>query len=513
MGIPIDCITEQDVVSRIVGDHLDGRGGWVVTPNLDQMRLFRERRGLLEIASEASIMIADGMPLVWASWLQGTPLPARVSGSDLIISLTAAAARVGASVFLLGGSPGDAEAAAAVLTKLHPDLKIAGLLCPPRGFERDQDAVTAICNTVAAARPDIVYSCFGFPKQEWVIDQLRRSMPATWFLGLGGSFSMVAGNLPRAPEFMRRVGLEWMHRLALEPSRLFKRYIVHDAPFAIRLFSSALRDRWTLDQQNPRFASRGNAISFLSSARRNSPIDDDISRVMMKRYRSIGANERRRRWQSWRFALEHSIWRMLIRGGQVGKRIVDIIGSLIMLIALSPLLAAIALLIKLDSRGPVLFPQIRVGKWGKRFTMYKFRSMCVDAEHRKDELLSRNEMRGGVIFKMKRDPRVTRIGRVIRRGSLDELPQLWNVLRGEMSLVGPRPPVQTEVDTYTLDERLRLEVKPGITCIWQVSGRSQLSFSQQVELDLTYIQSQSLWGDFKLMLKTVPAVLIGRGAY
>jgi lipopolysaccharide/colanic/teichoic acid biosynthesis glycosyltransferase len=196
-----------------------------------------------------------------------------------------------------------------------------------------------------------------------------------------------------------------------------------------------------------------------------------------------------------------------------GKRLIDLIGAALLLAILSPLFLLIGALIKLESAGPALFPQTRVGKWGKQFTMYKFRSMCADAERRKDELLDQNEMHGGVIFKMKRDPRITRIGRIIRRGSLDELPQLWNVLKGEMSLVGPRPPVPAEVEAYSLSERRRLDAKPGITCIWQVSGRSQLTFLQQVELDVTYIESQSIRGDLKLLLQTVPAVLTGRGAY
>jgi lipopolysaccharide/colanic/teichoic acid biosynthesis glycosyltransferase len=145
--------------------------------------------------------------------------------------------------------------------------------------------------------------------------------------------------------------------------------------------------------------------------------------------------------------------------------------------------------------------------------MYKFRSMYVDAEARTAALLARNEMGGGVIFKMKQDPRITRVGKYIRRASIDELPQLWNVLRGEMSLVGPRPPVPGEVSQYSLSDRRRLEVRPGITCIWQVSGRSEIPFAQQVELDAAYIESQSIWMDLKLLAKTIPAVLLGRGAY
>jgi N-acetylglucosaminyldiphosphoundecaprenol N-acetyl-beta-D-mannosaminyltransferase len=250
MGIPIDPVTEDEVLSRIIGDLNEGRGGWVVTPNLDQMRLLNERPNLLGIASEASLIIADGMPVVWASRLQGTPLPARVPGSDLMCSLTAAAARIGASIFLLGGSPGAAEGAAKILARENPSLRIAGMLCPPMGFERDPEMVDGICEAVIETQPDIVYSCLGFPKQEWMINQLRARLPRTWFLGVGGSLSMVAGELPRAPKWMQRSGLEWLHRMALEPRRLFRRYIVQDVPFALRLFGHALYCRWQFKRQS-----------------------------------------------------------------------------------------------------------------------------------------------------------------------------------------------------------------------------------------------------------------------
>jgi lipopolysaccharide/colanic/teichoic acid biosynthesis glycosyltransferase len=145
--------------------------------------------------------------------------------------------------------------------------------------------------------------------------------------------------------------------------------------------------------------------------------------------------------------------------------------------------------------------------------MWKFRSMYIDAEARKARLIAANEMAGGVLFKMKHDPRITRVGRFIRKASIDELPQLWNVLRGDMSLVGPRPALPSEVDEYSLRDRQRLEVIPGITCIWQVSGRSDIPFEEQVQLDIQYIESQSFWQDVMILLKTVPAVLLGRGAY
>ncbi|HAI68606.1 MAG TPA: glycosyl transferase [Gammaproteobacteria bacterium] len=195
------------------------------------------------------------------------------------------------------------------------------------------------------------------------------------------------------------------------------------------------------------------------------------------------------------------------------KRLFDIVVSATALILLSPLLLMTIWLISLDSKGPVFFFQTRVGKDGQKFKMWKFRSMYIDAEARKAALMKENEMKGGVLFKMKNDPRITQVGRFIRKFSIDELPQLWNVFIGDMSLVGPRPPVPSEVAQYTPYQRQRLRVTPGITCIWQVSGRSEIPFPKQVEMDLEYINNQSFGNDMVLLLKTVPAVLKAKGAY
>jgi exopolysaccharide biosynthesis polyprenyl glycosylphosphotransferase len=195
------------------------------------------------------------------------------------------------------------------------------------------------------------------------------------------------------------------------------------------------------------------------------------------------------------------------------KRFIDLFLSALSLLLLSPLCLIVALLIKLDSPGPVLFSQYRVGKQGKIFKMYKFRSMFVDAEQRQAMLMANNEMIGGVTFKMKNDPRVTTVGRIIRKLSIDEIPQIINVFKGDMSLVGPRPPLPKEVEKYTLYQYQRLAVKPGITCTWQISGRSELSFRKQVELDLYYIAHQTILFDILILLKTMPAVLKARGAY
>lgn len=195
------------------------------------------------------------------------------------------------------------------------------------------------------------------------------------------------------------------------------------------------------------------------------------------------------------------------------KRAMDASLAGLGVLALSPLFLLLAVVIRLDSRGPVLFSQTRVGQGGREFRCWKFRSMFVDAEARKAELENENEMAGGVIFKMKQDPRITRVGRFIRKASIDELPQLWNVFVGDMSLVGPRPAVPSEVAQYTPYERGRLDVKPGITCFWQVSGRSDLPFDEQVRLDIEYAKVRSLKVDIGLLLRTIPAVLFARGAY
>jgi len=214
-----------------------------------------------------------------------------------------------------------------------------------------------------------------------------------------------------------------------------------------------------------------------------------------------------------RFWVKKYAWALAVGGAKALKWALDIVVSLAMLILLSPLFAFVAACVKVTDGGPVLFWQARVGQWGREFPFPKFRSMVMNAEKLKDTLLAQNQHGDGVTFKMKKDPRVTWIGRIIRKLSIDELPQLWCVLKGDMSLVGPRPPVPREVRLYTLADRRRLDVTPGLTCIWQVSGRGDIPFPQQVQLDLQYIESQSFWLDVKLLLATVPAVLLGKGAY
>lgn len=206
------------------------------------------------------------------------------------------------------------------------------------------------------------------------------------------------------------------------------------------------------------------------------------------------------------------LWRIQLHMIQRLKRLLDLILASIALVTLFPIMVITALAIRIESPGPVIFRQKRVGKWGKPFICYKFRSMVIDAEARKKELLRSNEV-DGPVFKMQVDPRVTRVGRIIRKLSIDELPQLFNVFKGDMSLVGPRPPVPQEVNQYKFDHLRRLDAVPGLTGLQQVSGRSDLSFERWVELDMQYISQQSLRKDIEILLKTIPAVLLGKGAY
>jgi lipopolysaccharide/colanic/teichoic acid biosynthesis glycosyltransferase len=221
------------------------------------------------------------------------------------------------------------------------------------------------------------------------------------------------------------------------------------------------------------------------------------------------SSNRRRRWLYYR---KKFTWLFVITATKLIKRVFDIVTATLLLIVLSPLMLVVAILIKISDWGPIFYISNRVGKWGKLFRFPKFRTMKLNADQLKKSLLDQNEM-GGITFKMQKDPRITSIGAFLRKSSIDELPQLWCVLKGEMSIVGPRPPLPEEVALYSPRERVRLDITPGITCLWQVSGRSQIPFNEQVQLDRQYIESHSLWGDLKILFRTIPAVLFGRGAY
>lgn len=318
------------------------------------------------------------------------------------------------------------------------------------GYFTEQET-DAVIASINAAKPDILLVAFGVPKQDiWLAENAHR-LSANIIMGVGGLFDFLSGRIPRAPVFLRKTGLEWTYRLYQEPMRMWRRYILG----------------------NPIFIARAIVDAF---AKRSSVLTRKLDKA--------------------------------------ARRTLDIAGAGAGLVCLGPVFAAATLAIKLESRGAAIFKQQRIGENGAPFTMYKFRSMVKDAEARKSNLTSANHHgEGGVTFKMSNDPRITPVGKFIRKYSIDELPQLWNVLIGDMSLVGPRPALPEEVAKYSHKDRQRLTVKPGITCFWQIAGRANIDFKGQVALDIQYINQQSFFQDLSILIKTPIAVLTARGAY
>jgi N-acetylglucosaminyldiphosphoundecaprenol N-acetyl-beta-D-mannosaminyltransferase len=235
-GVGFHAVTEQQCIAWIMAELEARRGGWALTANLDHLRRLVRTKEYAALCAGATLVVADGMPVVWASRVQGTPLPQRVAGSDLVSSLSGAAAATGRSVYLLGGDPGTAEDAAGVLSKRFPGLCIAGFHCPAMGFEKEPRTSHQIERLIRQASPDIVYVALGSPKQERLIASLRAAFPGVWWLGVGVSFSFLCGRVRRAPRWVQAIGCEWVHRLLQEPSRLAGRYLRDDLPFAAGLF-------------------------------------------------------------------------------------------------------------------------------------------------------------------------------------------------------------------------------------------------------------------------------------
>jgi exopolysaccharide biosynthesis WecB/TagA/CpsF family protein len=394
----------------------------------------------------AHAVLADGSGIALALRLKGHRLAANLNGTDLIPALCKRIANSRHSVFLLGGKPGIAEAAADALKSIAPGLKIAGT---HHGFF-GETGEAAVINAINASRADIVLVAMGVPSQDLWLHRNAARMSATLTFGVGGLFDFLSGRIPRAPLWLRKAGLEWTYRLYQEPGRMWRRYVLGNPEFVARAAVDALPNR----------------SEFVA-----------------------------------RFDL-------------AAKRVIGFTTAALGLFLLSPLLMSVALAIRLTSKGPAILRQKRIGKDGVPFQLYKFRSMYIDADERRAALLAENHHGADcVTFKLANDPRITPLGRFLRRSSIDELPQLFNVLEGSMALVGPRPPLPEEVSRYTPDQRRRLAGKPGLTCLWQVSGRANLPFPKQVELDIEYLTHRNVLMDTMIVLRTIPAVLFARGAY
>jgi N-acetylglucosaminyldiphosphoundecaprenol N-acetyl-beta-D-mannosaminyltransferase len=242
-AVDVMAISEAGVAEHVSAAWHAGRGGWIVTANVDIVRAATRDPALAALVAEAELVVADGMPLVWASRLVGRPVPHRVTGSSLIYTLSERAALDGRSVFLLGGEPGDAESAGRALARRYPGLRVAGSCSPPFGFDTSPDTMRKIVDEVAGAAPDLVFVGLGFPKQERTIQALRPHLPGAWHLGCGAAIPMAAGRFQRAPERVQRMGAEWLYRLWLEPRRLARRYLRDDVPYAMTLLAQAALTR------------------------------------------------------------------------------------------------------------------------------------------------------------------------------------------------------------------------------------------------------------------------------
>lgn len=391
-------------------------------------------------------LLPDGSGIALAAKLDRKTLGDNLNGTDLFGPLCRCLAFRNIPIFFLGGRDGVADAAAQNTMADCPNLTVAGT---HHGYfsPREEDEVIAKINASGAR---VVFVAFGVPSQDTWIARVRHRLNAPVILGVGGLLDFASGRIPRAPNWMRQSGTEWLYRLKCEPRRMWQRYLVGNFTFTLNAAKHALGRR-----------------------KRN---------------------------------IVKSFDRALARG-------MDMIGSGAGLLVLSPLLLGTALAIRLESKGPSLYRQIRVGENGAEFEIFKFRSMRTDGPSQAELSKQKHDRDDGVTFKLKSDPRITKVGQFIRKFSIDELPQLWNVLKGDMSLVGPRPALPVEVAKYSSVERRRLRGKPGITCFWQIMGRADLAFDRQVVLDVAYLQKRNIWMDIAILLRTPMAVLTARGAY
>lgn len=442
-GLDLVVSTRAHVAAELVAMAASGETATVQFINAHCVNIAARDRSYRRALGRADFLLPDGSGIAIAAKLAGVPMGENLNGTDLFPEICRHAAARGQSIYLLGGRPGIAGAAAQAMRTRFPGLKVAG---SRSGFWRSEDEVTVI-DEINASGAAIVLVGLGVPLQECWIDRVRGSLSARVVLGVGGLFDYYSGQIPRAPVALRKAGCEWVWRLAQEPRRMFARYIL------------------------------GNPV-FLARALVHAPAARDIPQRVS----------------------------LVVKHGS------DRAMAAMALLVAAPLFLAVMLAIKLEDGGPVFFRQTRIGDRGRPFRMWKFRSMVVDAESRLAAIRHGSE-RDGTCFKMKRDPRVTRVGAVLRRLSLDELPQVLNIFAGEMSVVGPRPALPREVLSYGPAQRERLVGKPGLTCVWQVSGRADIPFERQVELDVGYLRNRSLFTDIGLILRTIPAVLMARGAY
>lgn len=461
-----DNITTKDVLNKISSSIEKKVQHTIFFINADCLNKTYKNKSYQEDLNAADTILADGSGVNLACKIINTPLKQNLNGTDLLPNICRLSLEKSYKIFLLGASSGVAKTMSKKLKEQYPNLQIVGT---HHGFINNANK-TKVLDYINKTQADILFVAMGAPIQEKFIIENKKHLDAKVLIAVGGLFDFYSNRIKRAPMYLRELGLEWIYRMIQEPKRMWKRYILGNPLFIYRTYKFK---------------------------RSNDLINEYLNTYDKEKNKSFGK----------------FLWELNILAQRILKRVVDIVASSILIVLFMPLFLIVAFCIRYESKGAVLFTQDRVGRKGELFKMYKFRSMVQNAQELKEKLQRQNESKDGVIFKMKDDPRITRVGKFIRKTSIDELPQLLNVLLGEMSLVGPRPPIMSEVVLYNINDKKRLDVKPGITCIWQVSGRSNIPFKQQVEMDKEYIKSQSLVKDIVLLLKTVPAVLLQKGSY
>jgi len=449
--------------------------------NADCLNIAYRDRDYHFLLHDADMVLPDGSGVrLGLKWL-GTGMQDNLNGTDLFPHLCEAASQLGLRLYFLGGQPGIAAEAAQKMQQEYPALQVAGAR---DGYFTEDEKATVLAE-INASSPDLLLLGMGAPRQERWLSDNAADLNVAVGVGVGGLFDYYSGAVARAPLWLRELGLEWVWRILQQPGDKWRRYVVGNPLFLSRV----LRQRLALGERSWTSLPDRSAMQDWVSVQRSS------------------------RFEGWLAPVKILWWRLSLGAGAVTKRALDLLVAVLALSLLSPVLLGLAMIVKFTSPGPVTYQQIRIGRRGKPFVMHKFRSMYCDADERLQALAEHNESSDGVLFKMANDPRVTPVGRWMRRFSVDELPQLFNVLNGSMSLVGPRPALPSEVDEYESVHLKRLQGNPGLTCWWQVSGRSDLSFKEQIELDIRYMKNQSIGEDLRLLARTVPAVIGGKGAY
>ena len=427
----------------------------------------------------------DGIGVRLASQMFGNGVKDNINGTDLFPLLCERLAGTSHGIFLLGAAEGVAKSTAENMQGRYPGLVVSGYQNGFFNLEEEDELI----NTINASGASVLFVAMGAPRQEQWIAENSEKLNVSILMGVGGLFDFYSGRISRAPVWIREVGLEWVWRLLQEPGRMWRRYVVGNPLFLYRVWKQKKRNGSVAHMMKTTPAQEAHVLDHFNKLNQATSIRPSL------------------------LSARRIYWKWLRVSAGALKRVFDVLGATALLIILSPIFMLVIPLIRFESTGPAFYSQMRVGFRGEMFKLWKFRSMYQDAESRREALEKDNEMNGGVIFKMKKDPRITRMGRFIRKTSIDELPQLWNVIKGDMSLVGPRPALASEVELYSIEERVRLMAKPGLTCIWQVEGRSEIPFPQQVRLDEDYLYRQSLFTDIKLLFQTIPAVIRGKGAY